>query len=418
MPVWRMKDHMSYTRRQQNNYASCQGSRNLYWPEDPDQNDFEDSTRLGSVPNPLKEKLPKLAGFQDVLPRGCEELKVESSGITIREFVERFFVPEHVAMKTRSGRIHYQAMLKHVIKPAEVDCIFQIGAEAPKSKLKEVPDWPYLGNTLLSETRPENVQRIVSAALIHGYSAQTATHIRSTIFSVFEYAIKGRWITGPNPAKWAARPEMIRKETQALTLTQTKQVLEVMQCPEKEMALIALTTGMNIAEICGLQWKFVNLTSDSCDSGGQPIPPRTIAVRKQWYRGYGLMNGRKGRARELPIPDPLLPVLLGLRNRAAFTGPDDFVLVSRDGRPINDRTIAVSRLGPIGDQFEIPGLSWHVFGRTRMNLLYEFGIKFQELIISPPVKPPHNVTVPNAAAWARALRTQVVPGLRPQFGSV
>jgi integrase len=398
---------MSYTGRPQQDNGSLQDdSRKLRWPEDAlDQNDSEDATRLVSAADPqlLLQKPPEPAACHEVLSRVGRELLAEPRGMTIKDFVERVFVPEHVAMKTLSGKLHYQAMLKHVLTPEDVDRMFQAGAETPKTKLTVVPDWPYLGSALLSDTRSEDVQRIVSAALMHGYSTQTATHIRNAISSIFEHAIKGRWVTGPNPARWTARPEVIHKEAHALTLIQTRYVLEKMQYPEKEMILMALITGMKMAEICGLQWKFVNLTSNSCNAGYGPIPPRTIAARKRWYKGeLSGVNGKRCRARDLPIPDPLLPVLLGLRGRADFTGPDDFVLVSRDGKPINEAKIRLRRLRPIGDELQMPWLSWHVFGRTRMNLLYEFGIKFQELIISPPVKPPQNVTVPNVAAWARA----------------
>ena len=40
-----------------------------------------------------------------------------------------------------------------------------------------------------------------------------------------------------------------------------KAVLERMRYPEKEMTLLAIVTGMNVAEICGLQWKHVNLSA-------------------------------------------------------------------------------------------------------------------------------------------------------------
>src|ERR1700680_2852029 len=51
---------------------------------------------------------------------------------------------------------------------------------------------------------------------------------------------------------------------------------------------------MNVAEICGLQWKRVNLTEAWSNTDGESIPPRTIAVRKQWYRGElgGLKKSR------------------------------------------------------------------------------------------------------------------------------
>jgi len=144
------------------------------------------------------------------------------------------------------------------------------------------------------------------------------------------------------------------------------------------MTLIAILTIMNMAEICGLQWKRVNLTDAWSNTDGEPIPPRTIAVRQQWYGGeFGSVN-KKSRNRNLPIPEPLIPVLLGLSQRAKFTGPEDFVLVSQAGAPINEKNIAVCRLKPIGRDLQMPWLSWHVFRRTHTTLVYEFGMRFQD----------------------------------------
>jgi len=153
-----------------------------------------------------------------------------------------------------------------------------------------------------------------------------------------------------------------------------------MQYPEKEMTLIAIRTNMNVAEICGLQWKYVNLTGEWSGEDGEPIPPRTIAVRKQWYRGELAGVTKKSHHRNLPIPEPLLPILAGLSHRPKFTGPDDFVLVSRTGRPIDEHQIAARRLKPLGKNLQMPWLSWHALYRTHATLIYEFGQRFQDLI--------------------------------------
>ena len=163
---------------------------------------------------------------------------------------------------------------------------------------------------------------------------------------------------------------MTRKQAHTLTLTQVKQVLGVMRYPEREMALISILTSMNVAEICGLQWKYVNLTDTWSNQDGEPIPPRTIAVRQEWYLGeLGSVNG-KSRHRNLPIPIALLPILSELKLRPNFTAPDDFVLVSRAGTPINETNIAARRLKPIGKALEMPWLTWQVFRRTHTALPY------------------------------------------------
>jgi hypothetical protein len=46
--------------------------------------------------------------------------------MTIADFVEKMFVPEHVAIKGLAGRTHYRAILKHVLTPEEVQRVFKL----------------------------------------------------------------------------------------------------------------------------------------------------------------------------------------------------------------------------------------------------------------------------------------------------
>jgi integrase len=165
---------------------------------------------------------------------------------------------------------------------------------------------------------------------------------------------------------------MKRKELHALNLSQLKQMMQIMHYPEKVIALFAILTGMNVAEICGLQWKYANLSNDRHLVDTDWIPPRTIAVRKQSYRGeFGPVIG--SRKRLVPIPESLFSILRDLKNRGKFTGLHDFVFASRTGTPIYPENIAARRLKAIGKDLEMPWLSWQVFHRTHLNLKSEFG---------------------------------------------
>jgi integrase len=145
------------------------------------------------------------------------------------------------------------------------------------------------------------------------------------------------------------------------------------------MMLMAILADINMSEICGLQWKRVNLNATESDADGDPIPPRTIAVRKQWYRDR-LEDLKPSRVRTLSIPPPLLPVLVKLRNRARFSEPDDFVFVSRQGTPVNQNNIVERRLKPLAVQLGAPSLSWQVFRRTRKILLAKLGDQFPKIM--------------------------------------
>jgi integrase len=289
-------------------------------------------------------------------------------------------VPEHVSIKGLAGRTHYRAILKHVLTPEEVQRVFKLDTETTRTRLKAIPDWPYLSHLHLSETNPEHIEKLMLAAQARGYSMQTVTHIRNVVSAIFSHARKSNHFHGLNPASQVAVPGMSRKEAHMLSLPQLKTVLERMRYPEKEMTLLAIVTGMNVAEICGLQWKHVNLApTEQPTTAGDWLPARTIAVRKQWYRGE-LNSVKIGRTRTLAIPELMVPVLTRLSQRVRFTQPEDFVLVSEAGTPVNETNIASRRLKAVGQELAMPWLSWHVFRRTRKDYLTRFGPRFVDRI--------------------------------------
>jgi integrase len=163
-----------------------------------------------------------------------------------------------------------------------------------------------------------------------------------------------------------------------LTLAQTIQVLERMRYPEREVALMAILTNMTISEICGLQWKNVNLADHPLTREGILIPARHIAIRVQRYRGE-LAPVPRSRRKFIPIPPLLHRVLRNLASKS-HGGWQDFVLTTRSGRPINQINLAVRRLKRIGQQVSMPWISWQVFRRTRLSILHEYEARVQDQI--------------------------------------
>jgi integrase len=308
--------------------------------------------------------------------------------MTISEFVESRFVPHFVSPKTLPARNHYHSILKHVLTPEEVGRIFGAGQLNGKPNLKTYPDWPYLSDMRLRDVGPGHVQRIISAASARGYSTQTIRHIRNVVSAIFSFAKQELVFIGENPVRTVKVPETARKGVPVLTLAQTQQILRVMRYPEKEMTIIALLTDMNLSEVCGLRWKNVNLTGAWLNSDSEAIPPITIAVRKQWYRGE-LSNVKDTRKRVIRIPEMLLPVLLILSGRNKFAGPDDFVLTSRSGAAINVTNITARRLNVIGGELQMPGLTWQAFRRAHTALEEAFGPQFQYHIATSVIPDEH-----------------------------
>jgi integrase len=302
----------------------------------------------------------------------------QQSSMTVSEFVERKFVPEYVAYKGFFGRMHYQSMLKHVVSPEEVDRLFGVDAGKGKPRLTKVEDWPYLGHVPLRDVRPDSVQNLTSVALTRGYSTQTVAHIRNVVSTIFAHATKEMCFSGENPARPVHLPKVNRMQLPTLSRAEMARLINVMGYPEKEMALIAIVTGMTVAEICGLRWKRINLSEhERLTADNEVIPPLTILVREEWVRGQ-LIDVAKKRETSYRILSPLLPVLRRLVSRGEFTQPDDFVLVSRVGSPINPSNVLTRKLKPIGKEMKMPWLSWQHLRRLHRGFLNEYGIAFHD----------------------------------------
>src|SRR5215472_14017618 len=149
-------------------------------PQSPVGVNAPGASRVGSDGDRMAEGGPQQKGDHD-LEIGLRELRDESgppagitelpaapefecvpqSSMTIAEFVEKVFVPEHVATKKLSGRTHYQSILKHVIMPEEVNRVFRVDQARSRMKVKAVPDWPYLGSFRFCDIRPGDVQRLI-----------------------------------------------------------------------------------------------------------------------------------------------------------------------------------------------------------------------------------------------------------------
>jgi integrase len=336
---------------------------------------------MATGPKGLSREEAQQIVWRMIVSQARAEKAAQHSSMTLAEFVEHKFVPEYVASKGFSGRMHYQSMLKHVLRPEEVDRVFRAEPRRPKVRLRSVEDWPYIGHFPLRDVRPESIQHLTKAALSSGYSTQTVTHIRNVVSTIFSYAQMEMYFNGDNPASAIKLPKVSRPNVSPLATADLIRLLGLMRYPEKEMTLFAVLTGMTVAEICGLRWKRVNLTdTEVSDSDGDVIPPKTLLVREEWMRGQ-LSTVSKRRVGAVHIPKPLLPILLRLSRNPKFTGPNDFVLTSRSGSPVNQTNLLTRRLKPIGRELNIPGLSWHMVRRIHKELVTEFGAQFRDQML-------------------------------------
>lgn len=298
---------------------------------------------------------------------GADNPPVNNPEMTVAEFIKLRFVPEYLASVGLAGYDYFHAILKHVLTPEQVDLTLGAGKGRSRSKLKTIPGWPYLDSHRLCDINTEHIQRIIGAAQEYGYSTQTVTHIRNVIRKVLCHALNVGCLYGENPAARAVLPRMDHKPSYVLTLEQLRQVIHNMQQAEREIALLCILTGMSIAEIFGLQWKYVNLSKIRRTVEGESIPPKVIAVRIQSYRSQ-IRLVSESRKRDLPISQLTSCILQSIETRRRKAPQDGFLFSSRNRTPINQDNLAARRLKIIGKRLDIPWLSWNVFHRTTTHL--------------------------------------------------
>lgn len=306
---------------------------------------------------------------------------VEIDSMTLSEFVRLKFTPQYIETKRSASQAHFRSILKHLIPPTQSaregkKHVGRIGHSVSSGR-----EWPYVGSFPLRDIDERTVNYLTNFVLESGYSIQTATHIRNVIRAIFTHAINAHSYTGKNPATLVELPAMARKETHFLTLAQVRQLIPAMRYPERTIALLALLTDMNVAEICGLQWQYLNISPNGTLIEGEWIPPNNVAVRMQFYRGEFCAVTR-GRRRSVPVPETLCSILRELKARRRFTSHDDFVVASRIGTPVHPENIAARRLKALGRAHDMPWLSWSAFRRLNRHLKSELGPRLHKEVSS------------------------------------
>ncbi len=305
---------------------------------------------------------------------------IEDATMPLVTFVEKRFIPDHVELKSLAGRTHYHALLKHILRPDLVDRLFAPYIVIAKARLKAVPDWPYLDNIRLCDLNSDHVRRLTSSAFARGYSPQTVKHIKNVVSAIISHARREGLFDGASPITAVELPPIVRKKTHDLTIIQAKAILRMLKYPEREIALVSMTTGMGISEICALRWKHINLTTVPIRVDGASIMPGTIIVRKQWG-GAGVMDVSIERVRTVVVPDSLIGALVRLKRSRRITDPDCLVITTQEGDPIEPDRARMMRLKPIGRELQMPWLSWRVLTRAHDALLLELRVQLSDDLV-------------------------------------
>jgi len=183
-------------------------------------------------------------------------------------------------------------------------------------------------------------------------------------------ARKEHVLSGDNPVSLVELPPMVRKKSYDLTIHQAKSLLHLMRYPEREITLVAITTGMSVGEICALRWKHVNLSQYAVHCHGRLIPPTSVMIAKE--QDIEKTEPKRGRtAKSITLPEPLLHALTTLKKPRNNFDPNGFVFQSRNGKALSPNKLRVLRLKPIGETLGMPWITWRIIRRAHESSLAE-----------------------------------------------
>jgi integrase len=184
---------------------------------------------------------------------------------------------------------------------------------------------PRFAGTLI-EITVEDVARLRRELLVTG-SRRTAQKTLILLHGILKYAMREGWIT-TNPVAAVERIAVARRTEFAVLNVEEVLALARATPTDQDAALIttAAFTGLRLGELRALRWRDV--------AWGK----RYVHVRRS-YTGKGEKTPKSGKARSVPLSDPVARALDALSKRDQHTDPDDRVFCTPTGGVLDDGQI-------------------------------------------------------------------------------
>lgn len=224
---------------------------------------------------------------------------------------------------------------------------------------------PHLGDKPLDKVATAEIEALAAAMLRSGLAPKTVRNVLTFLHTVFEHAIRRRWIA-ENPVRHAARPKRRRAsdanpDLQFLTVAELEAVLraipdQVVERPPspsrrgrrgpapppppdvlgpvlRVLIRAGAMSGLRQSELLGLRWRDVDWSA------------QRLRVRNAFVRGEHSGEGKSDRStsRSVPMATVLAGELDRWSQRTAYAGPDDLVFAHpQTGNPL-DRSKVTKR---------------------------------------------------------------------------
>ncbi|RIT48838.1 tyrosine-type recombinase/integrase [Mycobacteroides abscessus] len=246
-----------------------------------------------------------------------------------------------------------------------------IGTTAIRPKTREMYEStirlhlkPRLGHIKLTELRPLTLQAAINTAIEEGKSARHILSLRQVLSSALSEAVRQELVTR-NVARMIRIPSYRPTEKHAWDTDEAARFLYTARShPHYSAFLLAITGGLRLGEVLGLQWNDINFED------------RTVTLHHQLQRvrGEGLklvplktINSR----RTIPLSHTTAAELERLADRRTSTAT--FVFVSSTGGPLDPKNFAERTFKGLCGLAGVPPITFHEQRHTAATLYKDVG---------------------------------------------
>jgi integrase len=264
------------------------------------------------------------------------KVSLQAADLTLRLFVNTYWKPYLERKETKPSTLRgYQSVLDNHI-------------------------FPTLGDLLLTEIEPINVEQLLQIKAKEGYSQRTMRNIIVQLNGIFNIAADNDLI-GRSPVRKRHKPVCRKTEKPFWTAEQIRMILESIPIECRCLFICVALTGLRLGELLALQWKYVDLKS------------RVLRVSHSLYKRQLVAPKTVTSARVIPLGDVLANALVAHHENSFFTGPDDFVFCTQDGSSLNPDVLRKDVLYPALDRLNIPrpkgAAGFHCFRHSAASLI-------------------------------------------------
>jgi integrase len=260
----------------------------------------------------------------------------DAADLTLRGFVDAYWKPSLDRKQTKPSTLRgYQSVLdNHIL--------------------------PFLGEMLLADIAPINVEDLLQGKAREEYSPKTMRNIVVQLNGIFNLAVDNDLIAR-SPVRARHRPACRKTEKPSWSAEQVRKILESVPVEYRCLFTCVALTGIRLGELLALRWLDIDLQS------------KRLRVVHSLWKGQLVSPKTEASARKIALGGVLAAQLAAHRGGSVFTRPDDFVFCKRDGKPLNPDVLRKDILYPALDRLNIPrpkGVAgFHAFRHSAASLI-------------------------------------------------